>query len=81
MTHPNTHEQLQARLLQKERELALANECLARFTNGMSHDLNAPVRTLNNLLALFNEDVARQIDDEGVELLAMIMKSAWRRLR
>ena len=73
-----TLEQLQAQLLRKEQELALANECLARFAYGISHEMNSPVRTLNKLLTMFQEEHAGQIDEDGVELLDMVMTSSRR---
>ena len=78
MNDTRTLEQLQAQLLRKEQELALANECLARFTYGISHEMNSPVRTLNKLLMMFKEDYDGQIDEDGVELLNMMMTSSRR---
>ena len=76
MDDTRTLEQLQAQLLRKEQELALANECLARFTYGISHEMNSPVRTLNRLLTMFQEEHGSQIDEDGVELLDMVMTSS-----
>ena len=78
MKDTRTLEHLQAQLLRKEQELALANECLARFTYGISHEMNSPVRTLNKLLMIFKEDYDGQIDEDGVELLNMMMTSSRR---
>ena len=78
MNDTRTLEQLQAQLLRKEQELALANECLARFTYGISHEMNSPVRTLNKLLTMFQEEHSGQIDEDGVELLDMVMTSSRR---
>ena len=78
MNDTRTFEQLQAQLLRKEQELVLANECLTRFTYGISHEMNSPVQTLNKLLTIFQEEHASQIDEDGVELLNMALTSSRR---
>lgn len=76
MSDAQTLKQLQDTLLRKERELALANECLAQFTYGISHEINSPASTLRNLLDILDAELRDQIDDESVELLDMIMRSS-----
>lgn len=76
MSDAQTLKQLQDTLLRKERELALANECLAQFTYGISHEINSPASTLRNLLGILDVELRDQLDAESVELLSMIMRSS-----
>jgi|GEM_PF-4079006 len=67
-------------LAQRDEELAFAAQFLARFSYGMSHELLAPVNTLNKLLNLFKEEAIERLDEDSEELLDMIMTSAKRTL-
>jgi light-regulated signal transduction histidine kinase (bacteriophytochrome) len=69
-------EELQEILAQRDEELAFANECLERFSFGISHEMHAPVSTLNKLLDLFKIENIEKLDAEGAEFLHMIITSA-----
>ncbi len=71
-------ELVEAQLLQREFELQQSKKSLTRFTYAISHELNSPIRMLNSLLDILNEDHKSPLDEEGVELLNMIRISAQR---
>lgn len=70
--------QVEAELAQRELELHQSKESLKRFTYAISHELNSPIRMLNSLLDMLDEEHRRQLDDDGTELLDMISVSAQR---
>lgn len=76
MSDSRTLKQLEETLRRKELELALANECLAQFTFGISHEINSPAHTLKNLLDLLGEDLRHQVDPETAELLDKVSISS-----
>ena len=78
MKTTNPQQDLEQALQQTEAELALAKQCLAQFTRGVYHELESPIKTLNNLIELFEEDYRHKLDKEGAELFTMIQTSARR---
>ncbi len=71
-------EQVEDRLARQALELQQSKESLGRFTYAISHELNSPIRMLNSLLDMLNEEHRTQLDCEGAELLDMIRVSAGR---
>jgi len=56
----------------KAKALALANKEMEAFTYSVSHDLRAPLRTLDGFSAILAEDYADVLDDEGKNYLSRI---------
>jgi signal transduction histidine kinase len=52
------------------------NKELDAFTYSVSHDLRAPLRTINGFSRILKEKYAHVIDDEGRELLDYVMSNA-----
>jgi len=54
------------------KELGKSNEELQDYAHMVSHDLKAPLRKMDTLVAWFKEDYGGKIDDEGVNSLNTI---------
>lgn len=78
MDNTLTRQQLEERLARREHELALVKFSLTRFSYAISHEINSPINTLNNLLDMFDEDYRETLDEDGAELLGMVKLSARR---
>jgi two-component system, sensor histidine kinase and response regulator len=65
-------------LLASKAALEAANRELEAFTYSVSHDLRAPVRSIDGFSQILLEDYASQLDDKGQEHLARIRRSAQR---
>ena len=69
-----------AKLLNAMNELERSNKELDDYTFAVSHDLKAPLRTLDSFSSFLLDDYADVMDDVGKEYL-MRMKSATQRMR
>lgn len=68
--------QLNRDLGEKNEELQALNRELEAFTYSVSHDLRAPLRTLNGYSQILKEDFAETIPEEGQKLLGFISQNA-----
>jgi len=59
-------------------ELEAANQELDSFSYSASHDLRAPLRAIQNLASMLDEDHAAQLDAEGQRLLHLIQREGHR---
>jgi signal transduction histidine kinase len=57
---------------ERTRQLTEANNELTAFSHSVSHDLRAPLRSLNGFAALLNEDYGKLLDDRGRDYLHRI---------
>jgi two-component system, sensor histidine kinase and response regulator len=67
--------ELQERERQRSEELAAAYRDLESFSYSISHDLRAPLRSINGFVNLLNEDFGEKLGDEGRRLLGIIRSS------
>lgn len=74
MTNTHTLNKLE----QRDRELETARAALARLSDAISHEINSPINTLNQLLDLFDDEQRARLDKEGQESLNMILAGARR---
>jgi PAS domain S-box-containing protein len=65
-------EELEQRVAQRTAELTTANRELARFSYSVSHDLRAPLRSINGFSLALLEDYANVLDEEGQKYLQRI---------
>ena len=68
--------QLNAELNQKVVQLEATNKELESFSYSVSHDLRAPLRSINGYAGIILEDHAAQLDDELRRLLDIIQGNA-----
>jgi light-regulated signal transduction histidine kinase (bacteriophytochrome) len=68
--------QLNADLRRQTAELADANRELESFSYSVSHDLRAPLRSINGFSQVLMEDCANQLTDEGKDSLRRVRKAA-----
>lgn len=66
------NDELQRNLIQLE----VTNKELESFSYSVSHDLRAPVRSLNGYSKILQEDYNDKLDDEGRRLLQIIQNNA-----
>ena len=57
-------------------ELDAANKELDSFAHSVSHDLQAPLRTVSGFIKILAEDYAEQLDDQGRDYLSRVYKGA-----
>jgi len=66
-------------LAQKAEELARANAELEQFSHSVSHDLRAPLRSIDGFSQILLEDYREELDDEGRDYLERV-RAASRRM-
>lgn len=69
------NESLEHRIQERTQELEASNRELAAFSYSVSHDLRAPVRTINAFMEMFYEDFGEQIPKEAFDTLDRIKRS------
>ncbi|HKK53833.1 MAG TPA: ATP-binding protein [Myxococcota bacterium] len=73
------NEELEARVSARTQELEDAVVELRAFNYSVSHDLRSPLGAILNFASILREDYhGRTLDDEGVQILERIMRSARR---
>ncbi len=72
------NESLERRVAERTAELERANRELNAFTYSISHDLRAPVRSLNGFSSMLKESEAGGLSPHGQELLGRILRNSRR---
>ncbi|MEM9695884.1 MAG: PAS domain S-box protein, partial [Myxococcota bacterium] len=60
------------------RDLERANADLEQFARVISHDLQAPIRTISGFIELIDEDYGSQFEEEGRRLFQFVLQGAER---
>jgi PAS domain S-box-containing protein len=68
--------ELERRVAERTAQLTAANQELEAFSYSVSHDLRAPLRSLDGFSAILMEDYARQLDEQGQRYLSRIRESS-----
>jgi PAS domain S-box-containing protein len=69
---------LEARVAERTAQLTNANEELEAFASSVSHDLRAPLRSIDGLAAVLIEDSGERLDEQGHGYVARIRAAAAR---
>jgi hypothetical protein len=66
---------LQERERRRSEELAAANQALESFSYSVSHDLRAPLRAMDDLIQMLDEDYGAGLGEEGRSVLTVVHES------
>jgi light-regulated signal transduction histidine kinase (bacteriophytochrome) len=72
------NEELERRVQERTAQLQAANQELESFSYSVSHDLRAPLRTLDGFSLALLEDYAEQLDEQGKNYLQRIRSASQR---
>jgi light-regulated signal transduction histidine kinase (bacteriophytochrome) len=70
------NQDLEARVIERTRELELANREMEAFTYSVSHDLRAPLRAIDGFSVALLEDYADKLDEEGKTYLRYLREGS-----
>jgi light-regulated signal transduction histidine kinase (bacteriophytochrome) len=70
------NEALEQRILERTQELEASNKELEAFSYSVSHDLRAPLRSIDGYARILLEDYSDKVDEEGKRTLQIIIKNA-----
>lgn len=66
------HDELEIRVQERTAELQIANKELETFSYSVSHDLRAPLRSIDGFSKMVQEDYSKTLDEQGQHYLQRI---------
>jgi signal transduction histidine kinase len=72
------NQKLEQNIIDRTKELEAANHELESFSYSVSHDLRAPLRSIDGYSRVLIEDYENKLDEEGKRILKVITKNALR---
>lgn len=73
-----TNEELESRVEQRTRELEVSNRELEAFSYSVSHDLRAPLRTIDGFSLALQEDFGEKLDEQGKDYISRVRNGVQR---
>ncbi len=70
-----SHEDLEKKVEERTKQLETSNKDLEAFSYSVSHDLRAPLRSIDGFSQILEEDYTPKLDDEGKRVIATIRAS------
>ncbi|MCK5352566.1 PAS domain S-box protein [bacterium] len=70
------NQELEARVVERTRELELANRELEAFTYAVAHDLRAPLRAIDGFSEALLEDYQDKLDEDGKKFLRYLQEGS-----
>ena len=72
------NEELESRVEQRTRELEVSNQELEAFSYSVSHDLRAPLRTIDGFSLALQEDFAEKLNEQGRDYITRVRNGVQR---